>query len=245
MEGGGQAQGLPLRVLGGVMRRLGGRKRAGTRPAPTGSFWGRWGVLVDGGGQAQGLPLPVPSFWGRWGVLGDGRGQAQGLPLRVLFGGDGASWWTGEGRHKACPYGFSLGRWSGLGGRGRAGTRPAPTFCLKVIFVQATLFWMVMDHFGERGVRFEKSFELWLPSVLTPAGQFTTQISTKVPEEAGPPKGEKPHLPVGLPQPEHLVLRGPLKATCTQTLASGRCCFCHGSGLRRRSADRCRGSCRC
>ena len=77
---------------------------------------------------------------------------------------------------------------------------------------------MVMDHLGESGVRLEKSFELWLPSVLTPAGQFTTQISTNVPDLAGPPKGEKPHLPVSLPQPEHLVLRGPLNATWTQTL---------------------------
>ena len=35
-----------------------------------------------------------------------------------------------------------------------------PQFCLKVMFVQATLLEIVMDHFGERGVRFEKSFEL-------------------------------------------------------------------------------------
>lgn len=88
------------------------------------------------------------------------------------------------------------------------------------MLLQPTLLVTVMDHLGERGVTLEKSFELWLPSVLTPAGQFTTQISTNVPEEAGPPKGEKPHLPVGFPQPEHLVLRGPLKATCTQTLLS-------------------------
>ena len=89
---------------------------------------------------------------------------------------------------------------------------------MKVMLLQPTLWLMDMDHLGESGERLEKSFELWLPSMLTPAGQFTTQISTKVPDEAGPPKGEKPHLPVSLPQPEHLVLRGPLKAMWTQTL---------------------------
>ena len=106
--------------------------RAGTRPAPTGVYWGdggggtrRGGVVARG--QAQGLPLR-----GRFGGLGRrgggivARGQAQGLPLRDGFGGWGkrGGLWQ-EGRHKAGTYGGVLGGWGSRGGLWREGRHKA------------------------------------------------------------------------------------------------------------------------
>ena len=182
VNGRGQAQGLPLRVLRGETGRLGGgggatdlfggdgrlggRERAGTRPAPTDLFGGdeaswwteegrhkacpyRFSFLGETGrlGGREGVgtrPALTGSLWGRWGGLVDGRGQAQGLPLQVLFGGDGAAWWTGEGRHKACPYKACPSLWGDGDAQGRLGGRDGGGQAQGLPLVQAqgaTTFW--------------------------------------------------------------------------------------------------------
>ncbi|MDE0197270.1 MAG: hypothetical protein OXK78_03690, partial [Caldilineaceae bacterium] len=71
----------------GEMATVTTRKRAGTRPAPTG-LWGDDGRVRRVRGQAQGLPLQV--LWGDDGHTRRVRGQAQGLPLHGIRGdGDG------------------------------------------------------------------------------------------------------------------------------------------------------------
>ena len=121
---GWEAQGLPLPPFGGDGDQ-GLMTRAGTRPAPTGPFGGRWRRQWLRRAWAGTRPAPTGPFGGRrrrqwlrraWAIdrLGEdgddngcgGRGQAQGLPLPDRLGEDGDD--------------------NGCGGRGQAQGLPLP-----------------------------------------------------------------------------------------------------------------------
>ena len=144
----GRHEACPYWISWGSAASLGGRRRAGTRPAPTGSLGGVQPPWVGAGGQARGLPLrdllgdrshlgwagragtrpaPTGSLGGSQPPWVGAGGQARGLPLRDLLGDRSHLGWAQEGRHEACPYGIFWGIAATLGGRRRAGTRPAPT----------------------------------------------------------------------------------------------------------------------
>ena len=97
-----------------IIRRLGERQRAGTRPAPTFCCLGAEGrheacpYLLLFGGQRAGI-RPDPT-----GALG-GRAGTRPAPTFAV--------WRAEVRYKACPY-------LQMFGTQRAGTRPAPTGAL-------------------------------------------------------------------------------------------------------------------